>query len=700
MSQNERVPAYLDPNQSEEARIDSLIAALTLDEKIACLGTNPSAPRLGLRFSGHVEGLHGLAMGGPAEWGGKGTTVPTTTFPQSYGLGETWDPDLVRRVAEAESVECRYLFHSPKYRRAGLVVRAPNADLGRDPRWGRTEECFGEDAFLTATLTVAFVKGLQGDHPKYWRTASLMKHFLANSHERDRERTSSNFDETLWREYYSFPFMKGVTVGGSRAFMAAYNAYNGVPCHVHPMLEEICRRQWGNDGIICTDGGGLRLLVTGHKWYVDLPSAAAACVKAGINQFLDDYKGAVADALDRGLLAEADVERVIRGPLRVMLRLGLLDPEDDVPYTRLGRGKEPWLRMRHRSLARTAAEKSIVLLKNQGALLPLAPERIRSIAVLGPRSDEVLLDWYSGTPPYAVTALDGIRRRLGSSVKVQHDAGNDPARAADLARQADVAIVCVGNHVTGNAGWAKVTYRSDGKEAVDRRSIRLEDEAMVKAVLQANPRTVLTLIASFPYAIGWSQRHVPAILHMAHGGQEMGTALAGALFGDVNPAGRLTQTWPKAMRQLPPMLDYDLRHGRTYPYFRGRPLYAFGHGLGYSRFAYSKLSFSSPTITRGGSIDVTLRLRNLSERDGEEVVQLYVRRPDAGEDAPRRQLKAFRRLLVKAGRSKRVRLTLSADSLSTWNVDRQRFVLEPGTVEVMVGASSSDIRLRGDVQAV
>src|SRR5678815_1929714 len=221
---------------------------------------------------------------------------------RAYGLGQTWDPDLLKRVAAQEAQEARYLYQSALYNRSGLIVRAPNADLARDPRWGRTEEVYGEDPLLVGILATAFTRGLQGDDPRYWKTAALLKHFLANSNEDQRTRSSSDFDARLWREYYAKPFEMAVTLGGSRAMMAAYNAVNGTPAHVHPMLRDIVVKEWGQDGILCTDGGGLRLLVTDHKAFPDLPEAAAACIKAGINHFLDRHKEAVTEAVARGLL--------------------------------------------------------------------------------------------------------------------------------------------------------------------------------------------------------------------------------------------------------------------------------------------------------------------------------------------------------------------------------------------------------------
>jgi beta-glucosidase len=286
---------FQNPNLPIDERVSNILSLMTIEEKIACLGTHPDVPRLGIRGAGHVEGLHGLAMGGPGGWG-RPSVVPTTQFPQAVGLGETWDPDLVRQVAAIEGYETRYMFQS-KYQRGGLVVRAPNADLARDPRWGRTEESYGEDPFFNGAMTVAFVKGLQGNDPKYWLTASLMKHFLANSNEDGRGSSSSDFDERLFREYYSVPFRMGIIDGGSRAFMASYNAVNGTPMEVNSILKNVAVGEWGNDGIMCTDGGAMTNLVTEHKRYPTLAQAAAESVKAGINQFLDKYSEPTTEAV-------------------------------------------------------------------------------------------------------------------------------------------------------------------------------------------------------------------------------------------------------------------------------------------------------------------------------------------------------------------------------------------------------------------
>ena len=691
---------FQNPSLPAEERINNLLSLMTIDEKISCLGTNPSVPRLGVKGSSHVEGIHGLAQGGPGGWG-RPKVVPSTTFPQGIGLGETWDTDLIRRAAEVEGYEARYVFQSSKYKQGGIVIRSPNADLGRDPRWGRTEECYGEDAYFNGEMVVAFVKGLQGDDPKYWRSAALMKHFLANSNENDRDKTSSDFDERLFREYYSAPFRMGVVQGGSRAFMASYNLMNGVPMTVNPVLEKVTRKEWGQDGIICTDAGAMTNLVTSNKYSLDLEHAAASSVKAGIGQFLDRYRDPVKGALQKGLLTEADIDLALKGNFRVMIKLGLWDPPAQVPYSSIGsESEDPWLSEKHKSLARRVTQKSIVLLKNSAGLLPLNKTTTKSIAVIGPRGNEVYLDWYSGSPPYRVTPVEGLKNAVGPGVNVRFTENNSNDAAVKLARESDVAIVCVGNHPNGNneTNWAKVSVPSEGREAVDRQSIDLEQEELIRQVYAVNPKTIVVLISSFPYAINWTQNNVPAILHLTHNSQEEGNALADVIFGDYNPAGRLVQTWPKELSQLPPMMDYNIRNGRTYMYFKGEPLYPFGYGLSYTTFAYSNIRTSSNVLRPNGKLVVSFDLTNTGKRSGEEVVQLYVKHLDSKVSRPLKELKGFKRIAVKAGETQHLTLELTADQVAYWNVDAHRFVVEPGRIEVLIGASSADVKLRRMVE--
>lgn len=686
---------FNDPAVNEEQRLDDLIARMTLDEKVDALGNNTQVPRLGIQASGSVEGLHGVVLGGPT-YGDRANT-PTTGFPQAYGLGETWDTDLLHRVATYISTENRYLFQNAKYRKSGLIMWTPNVDLGRDPRWGRTEECYGEDAFLTSRLAVAFIKGIQGDHPKYWRNASLMKHFLSNSNEYGRTFSSSNYSDKLFHEYYAYPFYKGVTEGGSQALMTAYNAYNGIPCIMHPVLRNIVMKEWGLNGTLLTDGGAFRLLLSDHKRFDnDRAAAAAACIKAGITKFLDEYKDAVYEALHRKLISVEDIEKAIRGNLRISLKLGLLDHAEDNPYAAIGVTDTiaPWSKPETKALVREATLKSVVLLKNQDHLLPLDRHKIKKIAVIGQRATEVLQDWYAGKPFYTVNVLDAIREEAGNDIEVRYVKTNRMDSARTVAAWADVAIVCVGNHPTCNAGWEQAPVISEGKEAVDRQSLQLDQEDLLLQVAQTNSNTIGVLISSFPYAINRANQTVPALLHLTQCSQELGHAVSDVIFGHYNPAGRLTQTWVKNITDLPHMMDYDITHGRTYMYFKEKPLYPFGYGLSYTRFNYSGTTLNDRVIERGDTLRVCFNLKNSGDMDGDEVVQLYVSARKHTDKDPIKQLKAFQRISLRKGETKKVELTVPYTELQVWDEKQNRFILPDKEMTLEIGASSSDIRLR------
>lgn len=691
---------FNDPAVNEEQRLDDLIARMTLDEKVDALGNNTQVPRLGIQASGSVEGLHGIVLGGPT-YGDRANT-PTTGFPQAYGLGETWDTDLLHRVATYISTENRYLFQNAKYRKSGLIMWTPNVDLGRDPRWGRTEECYGEDAFLTSRLAVAFIKGIQGDHPKYWRNASLMKHFLSNSNEYGRTFSSSNYSDKLFREYYAYPFYKGVTEGGSQALMTAYNAYNGTPCIMHPVLRNIVMKEWGLNGTLLTDGGAFRLLLSDHKRFDnDRAAAAAACIKAGITKFLDEYKDAVYEALHRKLISVEDIEKAIRGNLRISLKLGLLDHAEDNPYAAIGVTDTiaPWSKPETKALVREATLKSVVLLKNKDHLLPLDRHKIKKIAVIGQRATEVLQDWYAGKPFYTVNVLDAIREEAGSDIEVRYVKTNRMDSARTVAAWADVAIVCVGNHPTCDAGWEQAPVISEGKEAVDRQSLQLDQEDLLLQVAQTNPNTIGVLISSFPYAINRANQTVPALLHLTQCSQELGHAVSDVIFGHYNPAGRLTQTWVKNITDLPHMMDYDITHGRTYMYFKEKPLYPFGYGLSYTRFNYSGTTLDDRVIERGDTLRVYFNLKNSGDMDGDEVVQLYVSARKHTDKDPIKQLKAFQRISLRKGEMKKIELTVPYTELQVWDEKQNRFILPDKEMTLEIGASSSDIRLRTTFRA-
>ena len=624
-------------------------------------------------------------------------------------MAQTWDPALIQKAGNVEGLEARWIsLHLQQLGRTGpfagppLVVWGPNTDLARDPRWGRIDESYGEDPYFDGTMAAAFTSGLQGNDPKVLQVASLLKHFMANSNEHGRYGSNSGFDERLFREYYSVPFHMAFEAGAG-SYMASYNAWNQIPMTVNPVLQSVLAKEWGVDGIVSTDAGAVTNMVTKHHYLPGSEEAVAACIKAGVNQFLDSYEDGLRAALKANLLTEADIDNALRGKLRIVIRLGLLDPAAKAQPA--ASSEEPWNTAADKEVALQVAREGIVLLKNSGNLLPLDRNSIKSIAVFGDRANKVLTGLYSGEPPYTVSPLEGLQKKLVPGVKIKMGGGffGDPTAAA---KTSDVAILFVGNdptcnrlsiiaHFDSDDSWCETL--SDGMENSDRRSITLPEEELIKQVYAANPRTIVVLLADFPYAINWTNEHVPAILTMSQNAQEIGTALADVIFGDYNPAGRTVVTWPKSLDQLPPMMDYNIRHGRTYMYFRDEPLYPFGYGLSYTTFAYSNLTLSSTQLKKDGTVTASVDVTNTGSRDGDEVIQLYVQHLNSLVERPQRELKGFRRVHIAAGQKTTVEFQLPAQLLEYWNTANHAWELEPDTVRISVGPSSANLPLHQDV---
>jgi beta-glucosidase len=695
---------FQDTRLAPEARIASILALMTVDEKIDALSTDSGVPRLGIPSFGSTEGIHGIVRRGDQEH--QKARITTTQFPQPPGMGASWDPALVRQAGAVQSTEARYITQSATYKQPMLMQWGPQADLARDPRWGRSEEVYSEDPFLAGTMAASFAQGIQGDDPKYWRGAALLKHFLANSNENGRGNSSSDFDERLFWEYYAVPFRMGFEEGGARGVMASYNAWNGTPMGVHPLLNSLVIKQWGVD-VVSSDGGAIGNLVKLYKRYPSQKEAAVAGLKAGINQYLDTYKDELHAAMKDGTVTQADLDTALARKFRVTLKLGLIDPLDANPYAAIKDGPAPWDGAAHKAVSLQMALESVVLMKNERQALPLSKRAIKSIAVIGPHADSVHWDWYGGIPPYKVTVLDGIRAALGPDVRVNYAPDNAGGAAERAARASDVAVVVVGNDPTcgpnmgkewTDAGTKPCADPGDGREGRDRATLALAQETLVKQVLAANPKTVMVLVSSFPYTIGWSKQHVPAILQMAHSSQDQGSALAQVLFGDYNPGGKLTTTWPASMDQLPPMMDYDIRHGRTYMYARDKPLFAFGHGLSYTSFKYAKLRLDGPALARDGAMNVDVDVVNTGKAAGDSVVQLYAAWPKSQVQRPRQALVGFRRVSLRPGETRTVRIPLKARQLAYWNSARGAYEVEAAPLTLMVGESSADIRLTRTVE--
>jgi beta-glucosidase len=699
---------FNDPSLPMEKRIDNLLSQMTIEEKVACLGTQTGVPRLGVKNIGASEGIHGVVQR-EARYGRQ--PVTTTQFPQPPGMGESWDPEMVQKAAGVEGYEARFITQTDKYNRQILMLWGPQSDLARDPRWGRSEEVYGEDPFFNGTMAVAFIKGLQGDDPKYWQSAALLKHFLANSNENHRNSSTSDFDERLFWEYYSVPFRMGFTEGGAKAVMASYNAWNGTTMVVNPILKSLVRDKWGVD-VISSDGGAVKLLVDPRHLFPDQKAAVVACLKAGVNQFLDRYADETKAALKDGSITEAEIDQLLRPKFRVTIRLGLLDPAEMVSYSAIKDSPEPWNTDRDKDVSKKIALESVVLLKNEKDFLPLKKDSIKSIAVIGPLADTIAWDWYGGTPPYKVTPLDGIKAAVGPNVKVNYAADETGNAAISAAKNSDIAVVVIGNSPTCGPDMAHDWYNtyegggytlpctnpSDGREGRDRESITTPEEQLVKQVYEVNKKTVVILVSSFPLAINWTEENVPAILHMAHSSQDEGAALAQVLFGDYNPGGHLVETWPKSLDQLPPMMDYNIRDGKTYMYFKGEPLYPFGFGLSYTTFKYSNLKTSAPQVAKDGSITVSVDVTNTGSRAGDAVVQLYVKHLQSKVVRPSEELKGFQRVMIQPNETKTVQIPLKASSLAYWDEKLRDFRVETEPVKVKVGNSSADLALSATVR--
>ena len=694
---------FNDPKLPTEQRITNLLSLMTAQEKIDCLGTKTGVPRLGVPNIGSSEGIHGVVQRQPR---GKLQPITTTQFPQPVGMGESWDPALVQQAGGVEGYEARFITQTPKYNRQVLMLWGPQSDLARDPRWGRSEEVYGEDPFFNGTMAVSFIHGLQGDDPKYWQAAALLKHFLANENEDHRNASSSNFDQRLFWEYYSVPFRMGFQQGGAKAVMASYNAWNGTPMAINPILKSIVIDKWGVD-VLSSDGGAVTLLVNPRHLFPNQEAAVVACIHAGINQFLDKYADETKAALKDGSLKESDLDTVLRRKFRIAILLGLLDPPAMVPYSKIKDAPEPWSTEKDRAISRQMALESVVLLKNEKNFLPLDRKSIHSIAVIGPLANSVHWDWYGGTPPYAVTPLQGIRDAAGAGITVNYAADELGNAAVNAARKSDVAVVVVGNDPTcgpdmahdwystaeGGGATLPCTVPSDGREGRDRQTINLYQEQLIRQVYAVNPKTVVVLISSFPFAINWTQANIPAILHMAHASQDEGTALAKVLFGDYNPGGHLVVTWPKSLDQEPPLMDYNIRDGHTYMYFKGEPLYPFGYGLSYTTFKFSNLKTSAPRLTKNGTVTVSVDVTNTGTRLGDAVVQLYVSHLHSAVSRPHQELEGFARVTIPPGQTKTVTLPLPAAQLAYWDTKSSSFRVETEPVRLMVGDSSANLPL-------
>ena len=699
-------PPYKDTSLPVERRVDDLVARMTLEEKIGQMMNGAAGiERLGIpEHDWWNEALHGVARAGVA-----------TVFPQAIGLAATWDPELVRRVADAISTEARAKHHEfarrgERGRYKGLTFWSPNINIFRDPRWGRGQETYGEDPYLTSRIGVAFVKGLQGDDPKYLKVAATAKHYAVHSGpEPERHSFDARADERDMRETYLPAFRAAIVEGRAEGVMCAYNRTNGEPACASTKLFDILRREWKFGGHVVSDCAAVEDIWKHHKFTKTEAEASALAVKSGTDLTCGREYRSLTQAVREGLIGEAEIDVAVKRLMRTRFRLGMFDPPEMVAYARIpfSENDSP----AHRALALEAARESVVLLKNEANTLPLRKD-IKTLAVIGPNADapDVLLGNYNGQPSKSVTPLQGIRAKVSPATKVLYSQGTyvPGARvgvapslqrllredALPKARQADAVVMVMG--ITPSVEGEEMKVNAEGFRGGDRTSLDLPkaQEDLIREVHALGKPVVLVLLGGSAIAVNWADENVGAVVAAWYPGEEGGTAVADVLFGDYSPSGRLPVTFYKSASQLPPFEEYGMR-GRTYRYFKGEPLYPFGHGLSYTKFAYGNLKLSASDVRAGEGLTVSAEVQNVGDRAGDEVVQLYVTDEASAYPVPVRSLAGLGRVRLRPGEKRTVTFTLDARQLSVID-DRGRRVVEPGRFTVSVGGKQPGFKGRAD----
>lgn len=677
-------------------RVEDLISRLTIKEKISQIfNMSTEIERFNIPFyDWRNEGLQGVAF-----------VEKSTIFPQVIAMAATFNQDLIESVASVVAKEARarhhhYLKKEEQQRWTGLTFSTPNINIFRDPRWGRGQETFGEDPYLTARMGVAFCKGLQGYDPKYLKVSAEAKHFVVHSgpekrrHEMDVRVSKKDLYET-----YLPAFKACIQEGKTEGIMSAYNRINGEPASSSKyFLQEILREELEFDGYIISDGGAIRDIYKYHKVSENYAEAAAMALKAGcdiLNPFnlattakLKRLRRSVQKALDKGMIIEDDIDRALRRTVRARFKLGMFDSSEVVPYANIS--YDVINSEKHRELSYHTAHETMILLKNESNLLPLDPN-IKSVAVVGPNADNpkaMYYPHYYPHPPKIITILEGIKQKAPSHMNIKCVKGSelektskDKSEALKIAKESDIIIGVFGltGEIEGEEGYVL------GPLCGDREDLRLPaaQEELIKELVHLKKPFVLILTSGSALAINYAKKKVPTILQAWYAGCEGGRAIADVLFGDYNPAGRLPITFYKSVNQLPEYEDYNMQ-GRTYRYFNGEVIYPFGYGLSYSEFEYKNLQISPKDIYSDDTIMISVDIKNLGAYSGEEVAQVYMGRNDLNYRVPRHELKAFKRVLIEKDHVKTVSFTIKASDLRAINLQGES-VFEPGEITFYVG---------------
>ncbi|MBN1659823.1 MAG: glycoside hydrolase family 3 C-terminal domain-containing protein [Anaerolineae bacterium] len=682
---------YNDTTLSLRERVTALISQMTLEEKVGLMNHPAKAvPRLGIpAYNYSNEALHGVARTGRA-----------TVFPQAIGMAATWNPALIQSIASAIGDEGRAKYHEALRRKGrtdqyqGLTYWSPNVNIFRDPRWGRGQETWGEDPFFTGEMGSAFVRGLQGDHPKYLKAAACAKHYAVHSGpEKDRHIFNAVVSPRELHDTYLPAFKKLVVEAGVEAVMGAYNRTLDEPCCASQfLLQDILRGEWGFQGHVVSDCFALTDLHKNHKVTLDAAESAALALQRGCDLACDTVYDAIPEAIERGLITEADVDRALQRTLGTRFKLGMFDPPEQVPYASIPMDVVGCAE--HRALAYQAATQSVVLLKNKNNILPIRPET-GSIFVTGPSATslEVLLANYYGFNDEMTTLLEGITGRLPEVMGMEYHPGAllmhpnaiKETWAPWMARKADLTIACVGSSplLEGEEGESLLTPHNGDREGIDLPASQLE---YIRQLAATGVKIVLVVTGGSPIALGEVEDLVEAILFVWYPGQEGGRAVADVLFGDVSPSGKLPVTFPRALDQLPPFEDYTMA-GRTYRYMTEEPLYPFGFGLSYSRFEYTDLALEKPAVRAGECLAVSLQVRNAGDCAAAEVVQFYLSDVEASAPVPLHHLVGFERVVLQPGESHTLCFTLTPEMMSFFD-EQGELRLEAGEFRLEVGGCS------------
>jgi beta-glucosidase len=743
---------YQDPSLPLDRRVDDLLGRMTLEEKVAqlqvCRGEDPEAwndqgdfvggrdteklqqgagayfnlpafnrarinlpprelarrinslqryivekTRLGIPVFFFGEALHGYMAAG------------ATSFPQAIALGCTWDPVLLEQIFTAVAQEASA--------RGTRQVLSPVLDLARDPRWGRTEECYGEDPYLVAQMGLAAIRGLQGRSPTVDRqhVAVTLKHFAGHGQpEGGRNIAPVNYSEREFRETHLVPFEVAVKQGHALSVMASYNEWDGVPNHVNrKLLTDILRDEWGFGGFVMSDGGGLDVLSENHHVAAGGDAAGILALQAGLDYDLSS-KGcfaALADDVRKGRIPEEVINRAVRNVLRVKFACGLFED----PYADLDRVDQVTNSPEHQALALQAAHEAMVLLKNDGRVLPFDAAKIKALAVIGPNAADIHLGGYSSVPMKGISVLEGLRQYAGNAIEVRYAEGcrltmnkecdwranenpilSDPAEdrkliaeAVKVAAQSDAVVLVLGeNELLCREAWSEEHLGdSDTLDLIGRQN------ELAEAILATGRPVAVLLINGRPLSANYLQQRAPAIIECWYLGQETGRAVANVLFGKVNPSGKLTVTFPRSVGQLPCYYSRKPSRFRDYVATDSTPLFPFGFGLSYTTFDYKDLKVSPDRITTTGTAQVTIAVTNTGARQGDEIVQLYIRDVVSLPTRPVMELKDFARVPLAPGETKTVTFTLTPEKLAALGLDMKP-VVQPGEFEIMVGRSSAE----------